>query len=153
MRKNHLKLNEQEHRYLTGLTTAGQSKARKIRRARTLLLLHEGKTMTGVSEILDFSYPSVLGLKKKFLESGLKCLEEKCRAGRPPIIDGRQRAGITALACSTPPPGYARWSLRLLADRVVQLNLVEAISHNQIGILLKKTNFSRISRRRGVSER
>lgn len=144
MRKNHLKLNEQEHRYLTILTTSGQSKARKIRRARTLLLLHEGKTMTVVSAILDFSYPSVLGLKKKFLESGLKCLEEKCRAGRPPIIDGRQRAGITALACSTPPSGYARWSLRLLADRAVQLNLVEAISHNQVGVLLKKTNFNRI---------
>lgn len=153
MRKNHLKLNEQEHRYLTTLTTSGQSSARKIRRARTLLPLHQSKTMTDVSEILDFSYPSVLGLKKKFLESGLNCLEENSRAGRPPIIDGRQRARITALACSTPPSGYARWSLRLLADRVVELNLVEAISHNQIGILLKKTNFSRISSRRGGSER
>jgi transposase len=144
MRKNHLKLSEQEHSYLTILTTSGQSKARKIRRARTLLLLHEGKTMTAVSEILDFSYPSLLSLKKKFWTSGLKCLEEKCRSGCPPIIDGRQRSKITTLVCSSPPLGYARWSLRLLADRVVELNLVEAISHHQVGVLFKKTNFNRI---------
>lgn len=153
MRKAHLKLNEQEQSYLTTLTTSGNLKARQFKRATTLLLLHQGKTMSEISKLLVFSYPSVIALKQRFLKNGLLCLEEKPRSGRPPVIDGEQRARITALACSTPPAGYARWSLRLLADRVVEMDFVETISHNQIGVLLKKTNFSRIYEKRGVSGR
>lgn len=144
MRKAHLKLKENEQSYLTTLTTSGQLKARKFKRATTLLLLHQGKTMAEVAKLLIFSYPSIIALKQNFLKNGLLCLEEKPRAGRPPIIDGEQRAKITALACSTPPEGYAKWSLRLLADRVVELDFVETISHNQVGVLLKKTNSNRI---------
>ena len=80
MRKEHLKLTENEHGYLTTLMTSGQSKARKLTRARTLLLLHQGKTMVDVSKLLDFSYPRVIQLKKTFLKNGLKCLEEKPRS-------------------------------------------------------------------------
>ena len=150
MRKAHLKLNEQEQSYLTTLTTSGNLKARKFKRATTLLLLHQGKRMSEISKLLGYSYPSICTLKQKFLKSGVLCLEEKPRSGRPPIINGEQRAKITALACSTPPEGYSRWSLRLLADRVVELDFVEAISHNQVGVLLKKTNSSRIDEKRGV---
>jgi putative transposase len=144
MRKEHLKLTESEHSYLTTLTTSGQLKARKFKRAMTLLLLDQGKTMIEVSQVLSFAYPSVVALKQNFLSHGLECLSEKPRSGRPPVIDGIQRAQITALACSTPPQGYARWSLRLLADRAVELNLVESISYKQVGVVLKKTNSSRI---------
>lgn len=144
MRKAHLKLNEQEQSCLTTLTTSGQLKARKFKRAMTLLLLDEGKTMSEISKLLVYSYPSIVKLKQNFLQTGLLCLEEKPRSGRPPEISGEQRAKITALACSTPPEGYARWSLRLLAERVIELDFVEAISHNQVGVLLKKTNSSRI---------
>jgi hypothetical protein len=70
-------------------------------------------------------------------------LKDKPRSGRPPEISGRQRAKITALACSTPPEGHARWSLRLLADRVVELGYVEHLSHNHAGKILKKTSSSR----------
>jgi len=144
MRKAHLKLKNNEQSYLTTLTTSGNLKARKFKRAMTLLLLHQGKTMSEISKLLEYSYPSIMGVKQNFLQTGLRCLEEKPRSGRPPVLDGEQRAKITALACSTPPEGYARWSLRLLADRVVELDFAEAISHNQVGVLLKKTNYNRI---------
>ncbi|MBI1878203.1 MAG: helix-turn-helix domain-containing protein, partial [Chloroflexi bacterium] len=65
---------------------------------------------------------------------------DKPRSGRPIEIDGRQRATITALACSTPPLGYGSWSLRLLADKAVELEYCEHISHSQVGDILKKTS-------------
>lgn len=144
MRKEHLTLTEQEHSYLTSLTTSGELKARKYKRVMTLLWLHQGKTMSEVSKLLRYAYPSVLALKKNFLTDGLKCLEEKSRSGRPPQLDGLAKAKITALACSTPPEGRARWSLRLLADKAVELELVEAISHNEVGEILKKMNSNHI---------
>ncbi len=144
MRKEHLKLTDTEHRYLTTLTTSGQLKARKFKRAMTLLLLNVGKTMTDVSKTLKYCYPRVLALRNSYLEGGLQCLEEKPRRGRPVLIDGVGRAGITALACSSAPEGYARWSLRLLADKAIELKYVESVSHNQVGAILKKMNSSRI---------
>ena len=65
-------------------------------------------------------------------------IAEKTRFGRPPKLSPEERARITALACSTPPEGYARWSLRLLADRAVELELVSAVSHETVGVILKK---------------
>lgn len=153
MRKEHLKLTEQEHSYLTSLTTSGQLKARKYKRVMTLLWLHQGKTMSEVSKLLSYAYPSVLALKKSFLEQGLSCLEEKTRSGRPPLIDGLAKARITALACSTPPEGRSQWSLRLLADKAVELEFVEAISHTEVGEILKKINSSPISSKLGVLDR
>ena len=69
---------------------------------------------------------------------GLAVLDEKARSGRPPVIDGETRAKITALACTTPPQGHGQWSLRLLADKVVELGYCESISHTYINELLKK---------------
>lgn len=144
MRKEHLKLNEEEHSYLTTLTTSGQLKARKFKRAMTLLWLHQGKPMSEVSKLLNYGYPSVVQLKKNFLAVGLKCLEEKPRSGRPIIFSGTTRAKITALACSETPVGRAKWSLRLLSDKAVELEFVESISHTQVQQILKKMNFNHI---------
>lgn len=144
MRKEHLKLNEQEHCYLTTLTSSGQLKAREFKRAMTLLLLDEGKTMTAVSKLLKYSYPRVIALRDNYLENGLLCLKEKPRSGCPPVFDGNERAKITALACSRTPVGHATWSLRLLADKAVELELVERISHTQVQRILKKTCFNHI---------
>jgi len=144
MRKEHIKLNEQEHSYLTMLTTSGQLKARQFKRAMTLLWLHQGKTMSEASRLLDYAYPSVVNLKKNFLTDGLKCLEEKPRAGRPIIFDGAERAKIAALACSDAPAGRARWSLRLLSDKAVELEFVPRISYSKVREILKKTCFNRI---------
>lgn len=140
MKEKHLTLTESDHSYLTTLTTSGQLKARKYKRAMTLLLLHDGHSLSAVSKLLKYSYPSVLKVKQNYLADALLCLDEKPRPGRPPGFDGAERAKITALACSDTPEGHARWSLRLLADRAVELELVETISHTQVGEILKKTN-------------
>lgn len=144
MRKEHLKLKEEEHSYLTTLTTSGELKARQFKRVMTLLWLHQGKTMSEVSKLLDYAYPSVIALKKNFLVNGLQCLEERPRSGRPSVFEGTERAKITALACSATPVGRAKWSLRLLADKAIELDLVESISHTQVQHILKKMNFSHI---------
>lgn len=143
MRKEHLKLTTDEHRSLTSMTSSGQLKARQFKRAMTLLLLDEGKPMRVVSKTLKFSYPRVLALRDNYLANGLKCLEEQPRSGRPVVFDGDERAKITALACSDTPEGHANWSLRLLADRLVELEICQSISHTQVKNVLKKTTSSR----------
>ena len=85
-------------------------------------------------------YNTVAAWRNNYKEQGLKCLEDAPRSGRPIEIDGVQRAKITALACSQAPEGHARWSLRLLADKVVELGYSESISHTQVGNILKKTS-------------
>jgi len=80
-------------------------------------------------------------------------LNDKPRPGRPIGLSGEDRAKITALACSDPPAGYARWSLRLLADKVVELEIVESISFKQVGNILKKMNCSLIGKDNGASEK
>lgn len=139
MRKEHLKLKEQERRSLTILTTSGELKARKLKRAIALLLLDQGKTLTEVSATLKYAYPSLIRLKKNYLANGLQSLEERPRKGRPVSFDGVERAKITALACSETPEGYAQWSLRLLADKAVELDLVSSISYSKVRDILKKT--------------
>lgn len=153
MRKKHLTLTKQERSYLTLLTSSGELKVRKYKRVMTLLLLDEGRTMTEVSKLLNYGYPSVVNLKKNFLADGLQALEEKPRTGRPIVFDGDERARITALACSDAPAGHARWSLRLLADKAVELELVKSISHSGVQTILKKMNSNHIFERRGVSAR
>ncbi len=76
---------------------------------------------------------------QKYREQGLRMLTDQPRVGRPPEIDGTQRAQVTALACSEPPTGHARWSLRLLAEKVVELGYVEHISQSEVRNILKKT--------------
>ena len=78
-------------------------------------------------------------------------LYDKPRSGRPIGLSGEERAKVTALACSIPPKGYARWSLRLLSDRLVELDIVENISHTEVGRILKKMNFNLIEKSSGVS--
>ena len=99
------------------------------------------------------SYPAVQAWGKKYKLEGLGFLEDKPRSGRPIGISGADRAKITAIACSTPPDGRARWSLRLLADKLVELEIVESISFKQVGNILKKMNYSLIEKDNGVSER
>jgi transposase len=140
MRKEHLTLNEKEHSYLTRLTTSGELKARLFKHAMALIWLSDGKPMAEVSRLLDYAYPSVVNLKKNFLRNGLSSLEDKPRSGRPVRFDGAERAKLTALACSQAPEGHARWSLRLLADKAVELDLVAQVSHTQVGLILKKIN-------------
>jgi transposase len=140
MKKQHVQLTETDRAYLEALISTGEAKAKSYRRALGLLELHRGKTYTAVSEIIQVTIPTLSGWAANYAVNGLKALEDLPRSGRPIEIDGKQRAKITALACSTPPDGHAQWSLRLLAEKVVELDYCEHVSHTEVGVILKKTN-------------
>ncbi len=151
MIKEHVKLTTADQNYLEALLSKGELSAKVFKRATALLELHRGKTLQAVAETLKVNYYTVATWRNKYHAEGLRALEDKPRSGRPVEIDGTARAKITALACSTAPAGHAGWSLRLLADRIVELGYCARVSHTQVAKVLKKTNSNRTSRRGGVS--
>lgn len=140
MKKQHVQLNEDERERLEALVNKGKQSARAYKRAIALLELDRGKTMTAVTETLGMTHNTVRALRDKYKEIGLNCLEDRPRSGPPVVITGDVRAKITALACSEAPEGHARWDLRLLADKVVELGYCESISHTHISNILKKAS-------------
>jgi transposase len=116
-----------------------------------LQLLDEGRTYGEVSHTLGVCYQSVSTWAARYKAEGLSSLKEKPRGGRPSNFNGEDAAKVIALACSTPPEGHSQWSLRLLADKLVELELVEAISDTTVGRMLKKTNFSPTANANGAS--
>ena len=147
-RKYHVKLSPAQREELEKLTRSGTIKVRKYKRARVLLLADEAhkdgcKSDEQIAELVDVSSPTVQRLRRRYAQEGLAAaLGEKPRPGRPRKFTGKQRAEITALACSDPPAGHAHWSLRLLANRLVELEIVESIHHDTVREVLKKTNSS-----------
>jgi putative transposase len=139
MQKSHVTLSEPDKKELQELLRQSGLRSKVFKRVTILLELDKGKTIEEVRGIFGLSYPTVAKLIKKYVAAGLSCLQDQKQPGRPPKINGKQRAMITALACSEAPDGYARWSLRLLADKVVELNYCEAISHEHVSRILKKT--------------
>jgi transposase len=143
MKKQYVQLSPTDREYLEALISKGELKAKTFRRALALLELERGQTYTAVAQIVKMTIPTLSTLAQQYKANGLKALSDKPRSGRPTVIDGEQRAKITALACSTPPEGHAEWSLRLLADKVVELGFCEKISHTEVRTILKKTNSNR----------
>ena len=145
--KNHcVKLNEQQRQYLQKIVETGEDKARKITRCRILLLADEakGKADEEISDALNVCLATIFNIRRKYHHEGLEgAINERPRSGQPIKFKGKAQAKITALACSKPPKGHAKWSLRLLADRVIELDFVETISHQSVYNILKKTNSSR----------
>jgi len=139
MKKQHVKLRKKDRDYLESLLAKGKLPAKMFKSATGLLELDRGKTLQAVAETLSVSYVTVATWREKYQAQGVRCLEDAPRPGRPIEIDGGQRAKITALACSDAPTGHARWSLRLLADKVVALGYCKRISHVQVDKILKKT--------------
>lgn len=142
MKKQHLTLSELDLTQLKSLTSRGNLSAKKFNRARGLMGLHEGKTFKMVSQECQVSYQTVSTWCKKYKASGLDFLEDAPRSGRPKAITTLQKAQITALACSNAPEERSKWTLRLLADKIVELGYVESISHTEVGRILKKTNLN-----------
>jgi len=146
-----VKLGKKDQRALKHLTSKGKLSVRVYKRAQILLCAHEGLSDAEIVKGVGVSDPTVKRIRKTYVEQGLKAaLEEAPRSGRPSIFDGTTRAKITALACSPAPQGYSQWSLRLLADKAVELKLVEGISHTEVGKILKKTNSAPNRRDSGV---
>jgi len=140
MKKQHVHLTDAHRSFLQELLRKGDLPVKTYRRAHALLELDRGKTYTEVAPPLQVTIPTLSSWATKYASQGLDMLTDQARAGRPVQMDGPQRAKVTALACSEPPEGHAQWSLRLLADKVVELGYCETISHTQVGLILKKTN-------------
>lgn len=139
-----LQLNEEHYNYLTAVLAKGSLNVRVARRASGVLQLNQGLNLNKIAETLGVAYQTVATWRNKYFESGLDFLQDKERAGRPIVFDGEQRAKITALACRETPAGRATWSLRLLADKAVELEFCERISPSKVRSMLKKTSCNRI---------
>lgn len=142
-----IQLDKNERQELEQLIRKGESSAREQRRARILLLSdrHQKQPLgTGeTAKAVMCSPGTVCNIKSRYLLGGLaEALYDKPRPGARPKITGEVEAHLIALVCSDPPAGQVRWTLRLLADQLVELELVESISHVAVGAVLKKTNSS-----------
>ncbi len=139
MTKHHLTLTDNDRTTLEALLSKGTLAAKTFKRATALLALDRGKTLHDVALTVDVATITVSTWRDGYTSKGLAILYDAPRSGRPPTIDGLQRAKITALACSSPPTGHAQWSLRLLADAVVEAAICATISRTAVGNILKKT--------------
>ena len=147
-------LTEDERNELQTLTSKGTLGARKLKRALILLKADEGLRDGQIVAALNVSRPTVGRVRKRFVEGGLpRALNEDTRPGARLKLDGRDEAQLVTLACSTPPAGHTRWTLRLLAEKLVKLEVVETISHETVRQRLKKTNLSRGNKSSGVFQR
>lgn len=136
-----IQLTKEERSSLKTFVRSGKGANRQQTRARILDLLDRKVPPPEIAETLSCAVGTVYNVKRRYQQEGLDAaLTDKPRSGKPPTISGTQRARITALACSPAPEGHSRWSLRLLADKAVQLGFVEGISHNAVKEILKKTS-------------
>lgn len=140
-RKKYLiNLNDEERQSLKDMTCKGEIKARKFKRAIILLKAEEGYTDAQIMTALNVSRPCVERLRKRFVEGGLgRALDEDPRPGQKRKLDGRAEAQLMATACSAAPEGHEHWTMRLLAGKLVELGIVESISHETVRLTLKKT--------------
>ncbi len=147
-----VELSGEERVHLGTVISKGRTAARTILKARILLKADQGPLGEGwsddrISQALDSNETMVSRVRRQLVEEGMTAvLNRKKRATPPipPIFDGEAQARLIALACSTPPAGYARWSIRLLAGKVVELEIVDRAHFNTVGRALKKTISNRI---------
>jgi transposase len=144
-----VELTSEERKQLTALVKKGKTAGYKIRHAQMLLKVDQGKKGPGwpdgrVSEAFAAHITTVERLRKRFVEEGLgAALERHNRKNYARKLDGDAEAHLIAVACSEPPEGHNEWTLRLLADKLVELKVVDSVSHMTVSRALKKTNLSR----------
>ena len=151
MRKRYIvTLTEEERTMLLNLISAGKAAARKLTHARILLKAdcaagREGWTDQAISEALEVSPSTIERVRQSFVEEGLEAALNRQKPRRQYLrkLDGEQEAHLVALSCGTAPEGHDRWTLRLLADRMVKLEYVDRVSHETVRQVLKKTRSSR----------
>lgn len=144
MKKYVVTLSEAERITLRGLLARGKGAARRLVHARVLLKADQGLRDETIVTAVEVSRPTVERVRKRFVEEGLEAALDPRRpeAPRERKIDGEVEAHLIALACSAPPDGRARWTLRLLANRLVELEHVDEVSHETVRQALKKTSCS-----------
>lgn len=140
-------LSAEERETLESLTTTGKTSAYKLNHARILLMADINQQGGGwrdhdISDALNISISTIERIRQRFVEQSLKAALSRQLPSRtkPRLLDGEQEAHLVALACAQPPEGQGKWSLRLLADQLVELGYVESISHETVRQTLKKTN-------------
>jgi transposase len=134
-----INLSEEERDTLANLTSKGEIKARKFKRAMILLKADEGLSDPQIMAAINISRPCVERLRRRYVENGLECaLNENPRPGQRRKLDGRAEARLVATACSAAPEGHEHWTMRLLAGKLVELGIVESISHETVRLTLKK---------------
>jgi len=138
-----VELTKEEKAELLELTRKGKVSARKLKRAHILLQADKGKTDEEIADNLEVGRATVQRTRQKLVEGGLEwALNERHRPGGKLKLDGTQEAFLVALAHSTPPEGRERWTMQLLADRLVQLKIVDSISDETVRRTLKKRSAS-----------
>lgn len=136
-----INLSDEERETLLEMTRKGEIKARKFKRAMILLKADEGLSDPQIMAALNVSRPCVERIRKRFVADGMeRALNEDPRPGQKRKLDGRAEATLIATACSDAPDGHEHWTLRLLAGKLVQLGVVDAVSHETVRRTLKKTN-------------
>jgi hypothetical protein len=161
VKKYIVRLSEDERARLEDRVRKGKASARLLTRARILLKADvseggEGWSDSRIMEALEVSASLIYGVRRQLVEEGLAAVVIRKKRETPPvprIFDGAKEARLIALACAKPPAGYARWSLRLLESKVVELKIVEAASDSTIGRVLKKTFSSPIAKNSGSFHR
>lgn len=149
MKKYIVELTSEERKQLQQLVKKGKVAGYKIRHAQMLLKADQGNQGPGwpdaqVAEVFAAHVTTIERLRKRFVEQGLEvALERNKRDNYARKLDGDDEAHLIAIACSDPPAGRNEWSLRLLADRLVELSVVDSISYMTVSRVLKKTNLSR----------
>jgi transposase len=125
--------------YLAGFVKKGRKSARELTRARILLMLHDGMTEMDIKGTLGICRATVSNIKRRYREDGLQCaLSEKPRSGQPKKYTDAQEAEIIALACTSPPKGRVRWTIRLLAEKLNEREGFETINRETVRLVLKK---------------
>lgn len=146
-----VRLTEDERTELLGLITKGITSARLLTRARILLKADEGWKDKEIAQALNSSVATIERIRQRFVEGNLeKALHDDPRPGAKCKLDGRAEAQLIALACSKAPEGHAVWSMRLLAGTLVELGVVESVSHETVRQRLKKTTSSLGSAKSGA---
>jgi transposase len=147
-------LTEEERASLQQLLQAGSNRARRLTRARILLLADDDATDEEIVSALKVGRSTVERTRRRFVEGGVeRALHDRPRPGKPRKLNGKQEAMLVALACSDPPEGRQRWTMQLLAGRLVELKVVDAISDETVRLTLKKTPSNRGRRSSGASRR
>ena len=147
-------LTQGEREQLLNVARRGKSSARKVKRSLILCKADEGLTDQQIADALLVSPSTVSRVRQRFAEEGLEsALNERPRPGQKRKLDGKQEAHLVAVACSLAPEGRTHWTLQLLADKVVKLELADSISPETVRQVLKKTSSNRGRRRSGEYRR
>lgn len=140
-KKFRVRLKDEEREQLRDMLRGGEGKVRRVRRAQILLLADEGRGQEAIAAALQVSRGTVQRVSQRYCEEGLAAaLDERPRPGGKPMLNAKAKAHLVALACSDAPEGRQCWTLQLLADKLVELQVVESISDETVRRTLKKTS-------------